>query len=239
MHTQYVLFDLHYKLLDALPKDKSTHETKGLTFALTRTGHIYPIHALLSYLPSADLVLFQLQEKALYVDEDAGQLCSVKEHKICTLPVSPYPAVVDTELSVSSFGGWISDEENCTLKSMQHFNIANVARNRWARATLVGYRDPIGRQAETGTYDELSQLDFVLNWKSPATPASLQSAVVQSSGRFPLPGSSGGPVVDIDTGSVVGIVRGQRSSKLGDNRGDAVPSEKVFECMCIVGNCSS
>lgn len=113
---------------------------------------------------------------------------------------------------------------------MRDFNDEDVARNRWARATLVGYRDPIGCQAETGTYDELAQLDFTLKWDSPATPLLLRSAAAQSSGMFPLPGSSGGPVVDVETGSVVGVIRGQRSSKLGDSRGDAVPSEKVFEC---------
>lgn len=216
-------------MLDALPKSNETHEHKGLAFALTRTGHIYPIHTLLSYLPSADLILLQLQEKAFCIHEESGQL-NLAEHRVRTLPVSPYPAVVDTELSVSSFGGWVPPEEEYQQTSSHYLNNANVARNRWARATLVGYRDPIGRQAETGTYDDLSQLDFTLNLESPATPGSLRSDVVQSSGIFPLPGSSGGPVVDIESGSVVGIVRGQRSSKLGDSRGDAVPSEKVFEC---------
>ena len=76
----------------------------------------------------------------------------------------------------------------------------------------------------------MAQLDFTLKWDSPATPLLLRSAAAQSSRMFPLPGSSGGPVVDVETGSVVGVIRGQRSSKLGDSRGDAVPSEKVFEC---------
>lgn len=211
--------------------DAST-SSKGMVFAVTRTGHLYPISTILSYLPSSDLVLFQLHEDAFSIDQESGRICSAKEHKIRTLPVSPYPAVVDTELSVSSFGGWIPTGKKSTSCKSCHFHHADIARNRWARATLVGYRDPIGRQAETGTYDELAQLDFILKRESPATPYSLKTIAAQSSGMFPLPGSSGGPVVDVDTGSVVGIVRGQRTSKLGDSRGDAVPSEKVFECKC-------
>lgn len=185
---------------------------------------------LLSYLPAADLALLQLQDKALSVNQITGAICPAKNHQVRTLPVSPYPAVVDTELSVSSFSGWVPSKVRKVSGSVRDFNDEDVARNRWARATLVGYRDPIGCQAETGTYDELAQLDFTLKWDSPATPLLLRSAAAQSSRMFPLPGSSGGPVVDVETGSVVGVIRGQRSSKLGDSRGDAVPSEKVFEC---------
>lgn len=205
-----------------------------MAFAVTRTGHFYPIYTILSYLPSSDLLLFQLEEDALRIDPESGRICSAQEHKIRTLPVSPYPAVVDTELSVSSFGGWIPVNKKFASWKSCHSHYADIARNRWARAILVGYRDPIGRQAETGTYDELAQLDFILKRESPATPNSLKAIAAQSSGMFPLPGSSGGPLVDVDTGSVVGIVRGQRTSKLGDSRGDAVPSEKVFECKCAL-----
>ncbi|WFD26545.1 hypothetical protein MNAN1_001528 [Malassezia nana] len=183
-----------------------------------------------AYMPSADLALFQLAEDAVQLDPATGQLFPVRDATLATLPVSPYPAVVDTELSVCSFGGWLPHGKGSASDLIFQFLQEDVIRNRWVRATLVGYRDPIGRQAETGTYDELAQLDFTLNFETPENSTSIKDAAKVSSASFPMPGSSGGPVVDINTGSVVGIVRGQRSSELGDSRGDAVPAEKVFEC---------
>lgn len=204
----------------------------GLILAMTRKGHIFPVQRLLSYMPGADLTLLQLSEDAVHIDPVTRLVRPVLEPQLATLPVSPYPAVVNTELSVCSFGGWLPSSTCQASGAISRFLNEDVVRNRWVRATLVGYRDPIGRQAKTGTYDELAQLDFVLNSESPDTPASIKDAVKASPSAFPLPGSSGGPVVDVNTGSVVGVVRGQRSSKLGDSRGDAVPAEKVFECMC-------
>lgn len=207
-----------------------TDPNKGVILAMTRRGHMYPVQRLMSYMPNADLALFQLAEDAVQLDPATGQLRPVRDATLATLPVSPYPAVVDTELSVCSFGGWMPRGTGSTSDLIFQFLHEDVVRNRWVRATLVGYRDPIGRQAETGTYDELAQLDFILNLESPENPASVKDAAKVSSASFPMPGSSGGPVVDINTGSVVGIVRGQRSSELGDSRGDAVPAEKIFEC---------
>ena len=60
----------------------------------------------------------------------------------------------------------------------------------------------------------------------------MQSRTRRPLPNFPPPGSSGGPVVDVETGSVVGIVRGHKMSVLEGRRGDAVPAEKVFECKC-------
>lgn len=53
---------------------------------------------------------------------------------------------------------------------------------------------------------------------------------------FPLPGSSGGPVVDVNTRSVVGIIRGQTINALGEYKGDAVPSERLFECTLLLSH---
>lgn len=69
-------------------------------------------------------------------------------------------------------------------------------------------------------------MDFKLLSSSPFnSPALLRPAP-----NFPPPGSSGGPVVDVNTGSVVGIVRGTKMGLLEGRRGDAVPAEKVYEC---------
>lgn len=98
------------------------------------------------------------------------------------------------------------------------------------------------------------QGDYALRLSSTVSEASRPSAlaggssgssagrgsVVESQTRkplpnFPPPGSSGGPVVDVESGSVVGIVRGHKMSALEGRRGDAVPAEKVFEFFALPG----
>ncbi|SCZ89489.1 BZ3500_MvSof-1268-A1-R1_Chr1-1g01214 [Microbotryum saponariae] len=85
----------------------------------------------------------------------------------------------------------------------------------WKHGLVVEYRDSMGRTAETGTYDELSFLRF---------------------SSLPNPGSSGGPIVDIETGAVVGVVRGSTKA-YGDReeRGWGTPAEKVFEWFKLPG----
>ncbi|WFD03348.1 hypothetical protein MOBT1_002037 [Malassezia obtusa] len=223
--------------LESATEKASERQSRGVALAVTRQGHIYPVRALLSSLPDADLSLLQLEKTPVQVDAVTSTLHTVEGGKLRTLPVSPYPAVVNTELSVSSFGGWLpaapSAGQHGTFPALTE---NEVVRNRWARATLTGYKDPIGRVAETGTYDELAQLNFKLRDDVPETPEGLRgSNLMRSMTYFPLPGSSGGPVVDIETGSVVGIVRGHRTSQLHGSRGDAVPAEKIFEFFALPG----
>jgi hypothetical protein len=46
----------------------------------------------------------------------------------------------------------------------------------------------------------------------------------------PTPGSSGGPIVDEETGAVVGVMLGTRmDSEVDGLRGWGVPSEMIFE----------
>lgn len=63
----------------------------------------------------------------------------------------------------------------------------------WQKGRIVEYKDPIGRTAEPGTYDELGSF-----WMS----------------SVPTDGSSGGPVVEVETGSVVGVTRGELAFSL-------------------------
>jgi len=79
----------------------------------------------------------------------------------------------------------------------------------WSHGYISEYKDAIGRSAATGTYDDLAEMSF--------------SCV-------PSPGSSGGPVVDIETGAVVGLTRGSHLSH-GDGKrtGFGTPSERIFE----------
>ena len=268
----------------------SSTGSDSIAIAITRTGAIYPVRNLISSLPTSDVILLQLGSTALTLNGTA-----TTPKPIRTLPVSPYPAHVNSELSVSSFWGW-EDDSGAILPAytfdhdQQSLAIASAAsappkgrereqvklerddagRSRWGRARLVEYKDPCGASAMVGTYDELAQLDYKLLVSSPANPPALQGdyalrlsstvtessrsaalgagssssstrqSVVESQTRkplpnFPPPGSSGGPVVDVESGSVVGIVRGHKMSALEGRRGDAVPAEKVFEFFALPG----
>ncbi|PWZ03192.1 hypothetical protein BCV70DRAFT_224717 [Testicularia cyperi] len=271
-----------------------------IALAITRTGAIWPVRNLISSLPTSDIVLLQLGEQSLSLNGSGSE-----QRPIRTLPVSPYPAHVNSELSVSSFWGW-EDDSGAILPAYSFdpdrqalvvcdapappagrereavkLERDDAGRSRWGRARLVEYKDPCGAAAMVGTYDELAQLDYKLLVSSPANPPALQgdyglrmsstvSASQQSSilgaasasasasaatstgsagtnstqlqtktrqplPNFPPPGSSGGPVVDIETGSVVGIVRGHKMSPLEGRRGDAIPAEKVFEFFALPG----
>ena len=47
---------------------------------------------------------------------------------------------------------------------------------------------------------------------------------------LPTPGSSGGPIVDEESGAVVGVVIGSRmDNRIVGTRGWGVPSETIFE----------
>ena len=50
---------------------------------------------------------------------------------------------------------------------------------------------------------------------------------------LPTPGSSGGPIVDENTGAVVGVMLGSRmDSSVEGMRGWGVPAETIFEVGC-------
>lgn len=263
---------------------------------MTRTGLVYRIHSLLSSLPSSDLILLQLSDSPVQLNQDLSTSIPISE-KIRTLPISPYPSPVGSELCVSSFSGWenemaiafgkvaaafsnsksesSSDEvkkkielsEGSSINKNYNHNPEEAsseaeervkARGRWGRARLVEYKDPFGNEAKTGTYDELQSLEFKVlidhteNWAAEnSSSSSLNgSSQIETSKKekhplslpffstlsnFPPPGSSGGPVVETETGSVVGIVRGNKMSVLEGRRGIASPAERVFEFFALPG----
>lgn len=47
---------------------------------------------------------------------------------------------------------------------------------------------------------------------------------------IPTPGSSGGPIIDLESGSVIGVIRGSRlDNRVAGLRGWATPSESIYE----------
>ncbi|CAF1085890.1 unnamed protein product [Adineta ricciae] len=85
----------------------------------------------------------------------------------------------------------------------------------WKLAEVLCYRGPCGQEAQAGTYDELTSMMH-------SHPSSN--------------GSSGGPIVNKETRSVVGIVRGSEVNYTNRKRiGFAIPSEHLYDAFRLPG----
>lgn len=105
-----------------------------------------------------------------------------------------------------------------------------VEERRWDIGKIIEYKDSIGRVAQTGTYDELAEVSFS-NLPSPGSSGSSYEPIYISDARKKLTTCcSGGPIFDVETGAVVGLVRGH-SHKHGDPlaTGFGTPIEKLFD----------
>ncbi|KDQ63858.1 hypothetical protein JAAARDRAFT_393688 [Jaapia argillacea MUCL 33604] len=131
-----------------------------------------------------------------------------KDVRLKTLPVSPYPAHPDTPVRAHFIADTPPDEDGWTPW-------VGGTWSKWVKGTVLGYRDFAGREAKPGTYDALSHMLF----KPP-----------------PTAGSSGGPIVDEESGAVVGVMLGTRmDNQIEGVRGWGVPSEAIFEMFKLPG----
>ncbi|KAF9480437.1 hypothetical protein BDN70DRAFT_805285 [Pholiota conissans] len=135
--------------------------------------------------------------------------CALPEGMVRTLPVSPYPAHAGTAIRAH----FVAHD---TLRTTEGWNEwIGDTWGKWEAGRVVGYRDFAGRETEPGTYDALSHLLF--------TP-------------LPTAGSSGGPIIDEETGAVVGVMLGTRmDSRVEGSRGWGVPAESIFEMFSLPG----
>ncbi|KIP11507.1 hypothetical protein PHLGIDRAFT_124897 [Phlebiopsis gigantea 11061_1 CR5-6] len=125
-----------------------------------------------------------------------------------TLPISPYPAYPGTTIRAH----FVVVTE--PAEGGWHPWVGGLW-SKWVRGTVLGYRDYAGREAQPGTYDALSHLLFE---------------------PLPTPGSSGGPIVDEESGAVVGVILGTRmDNRVGGVRGWGVPAEMVYEMFSLPG----
>lgn len=90
-----------------------------------------------------------------------------------------------------------------------------------------GYRDFTGREAHVGVNNSVSRVSL-MRVIQPGTYDSLNHMIFTP---LPTSGSSGGPIVDEDTGAVVGMVLGSQmdGSRVDGMRGWGVPAEVIFE----------
>lgn len=95
------------------------------------------------------------------------------------LPINPYPPPPESRIALHTYLNPLSRLSR---------KLARLPAREWARGRVAEYKDAAGRTAEVGTYDELAAM-----WVD----------------CVPSEGSSGGPVVDCESGSVVGVTRGR------------------------------
>ncbi|KAF9014944.1 hypothetical protein BDQ17DRAFT_1229107 [Cyathus striatus] len=125
-----------------------------------------------------------------------------KDTVVNTLPVSPYPAQGNTSVRVHFVSHQQPEDSGWTPWIGDTWS-------KWVFGKIIGYRDFSGRESKPGTYDTLSHLLF--------TP-------------LPTNGSSGGPIIDEESGAVVGMVIGSRmDNRVEGVRGWGIPSEAIFE----------
>ncbi|GAA5899747.1 hypothetical protein JCM8208_004553 [Rhodotorula glutinis] len=123
-----------------------------------------------------------------------------------TLPVNPYPPPPSSQVALHTYINPLSRLRR---------KLAREPERAWTRGRIAEYKDAMGRTAEVGTYDELAAM-----WLD----------------CHPTEGSSGGPVVDCESGSVVGVTRG--STHAHGERGAygfATPAERIFELFRLPG----
>ena len=163
-------------------------DQKSQSIAITDEGELIHVAAVESHLVGSDLVLLRLQ---------GGR-------RITSLAVDPYPAQVSTSILSYDF----------VAASLSSTSVPTISYS-WKPAEVLWYQDRCGREATTGTYDELSSM---------------------MCSHLPSNGSSGGPIVNKETRSVVGIVRGNEVSYTTRKRiGFATPSECLFEAFKLPG----
>lgn len=171
---------------DALEQQKARRDSRIVL--ITRQGKLIPVRGVASHLVMADLVVLDIDRTA---------------HDLQPLAVDPYPIAVGS--------------------SVCHYNLSDVTLSSpaalrptggWNDAKVTVYQDRRGREAETGTYDQLNAILFDTE---------------------PSPGSSGAPILSKDTNAVVGIVRGSEFSyAVRKLRGFGSPAETLFHAFKLM-----
>ncbi|WWC88257.1 uncharacterized protein L201_003164 [Kwoniella dendrophila CBS 6074] len=129
-------------------------------------------------------------------------------NQLRSLPVSPFPVYKGQKVLVHKYGTTTTSTSGIPW-------IKNILRREWKTAEMFGYRNYGWREVQPGTSSALPYITFSTR---------------------PSPGSSGGPIIDAISGSVVGIVSGSRTlSAVKGERGYGSSAENIFELFTLPG----
>ncbi|KAH9947980.1 hypothetical protein B0H21DRAFT_690948 [Amylocystis lapponica] len=197
-------------LLQASSAGPDRHTTTSGSFIITGAPSapvIRPVSAVLSALHRADLLLLSAHPSAQHPSASTSSLPASR-----TYPISPYPAPPGTRVR-AHFVSSVPPTYGADAEGWRPW--VGGTWSKWVRGTVLGYRDFAGREAQPGTYDALSHMLF--------DPP-------------PTPGSSGGPIVDEESGAVVGVMLGtQLQNRIEGVRGWGAPAESIFEMFSLPG----
>lgn len=158
-------------------------------------------------LPSLPLALYPITSVQSSLPHSDLILFSCPAQRMRTLPVSPYAVHSGTRVVTHLIHDTPPHRDQASPPHTTTPFLPTL-HSAWTPSTVAGYRDLSGREAYPGTYDALSHLLFE---------------------PVPTSGSSGGPVIDEETGAVIGVVLGSRMDFGSKMRGWGVPSEAIFE----------
>lgn len=183
-----------------------------------RGYNIYPVNGIPSCIPRSDLLLLDADDK-------------LGLPKLKPLPVSPYPVHKDTKVRAH----FVTDRQEPFLSLGQHnwspWMGASGVYRAWAECIIQGYRDFSGRETHVGKSSAIPRV-LLMQITKPGTYDALSHMMFTP---LPTSGSSGGPIVDEDTGAVVGMVLGSQmdGSRVNGMRGWGAPAEVIFEVGCL------
>lgn len=184
-------------------------EPASAAFVLASSGHLYPVTSVLTSMPAVDICILRMASEPIRRNGRS----SPSPHSPSSSTSSPSNAVPFLKsMPVSAFPALVGTRV-ASLNYNDPSTPPTPSSPRWSMGRVCEYSDLAGRLAETGTYDDLSAMH---------------------TSTIPQAGSSGGPIIDVETGAVVGVIRGS-SMRYGDKgfRGLSAPAEKIFE-VCIL-----
>ncbi|WWC71160.1 uncharacterized protein I206_105113 [Kwoniella pini CBS 10737] len=135
---------------------------------------------------------------------------SISDLLICTIPKTP----ILRSLPVSPFPIYKGQKVLVHQYGSGQAWIGEV-RREWKEAEMMGYRNYSWREVQPGTSSALPYITF---------------------STLPSNGSSGGPIVDAQSGAVIGVVSGSRTiSAVKGERGYGASAENIFELFSLPG----